>query len=338
MKKLLFSIACMLSSFLSMAQLSLPDIFTDNMVFQREAPILIWGNADPGKTIKVKFSSEEKEVVTKPDATWQVEFQPQPANTSPKKLIITSGKNRLEIANILIGDVWLLSGQSNMEWPLKNEMHFSEEQNQLAGDKLRFFNPTYAGKGIFSAKFKKETLENLNPKDFYRGDWEVSGSKATGELSAIGYYFAKELISSEEIPIGLINLAIGGAPIEAFISKEFLREQPRFSEKVEGNWLENNQLPVWIRERGEQNVGNLKGNLKARGLTMDINPDLPMKPELNLLKNFPLPEYFGIREKATRRSWNGLRNMRLCKNSSLKTIGRSGINRNFHFTGYSCRL
>ena len=272
-------------SFSANAQLSLADIFTDNMVLQRNEPIHIWGIAKPGERISIKFSSEEKETVANRDATWEVILPAKKANTNPQKLKVSSETDQAELNNILIGDVWLLTGQSNMEWPLKNEKHFSEEQKHLAKDKLRFFNPTYVGKGIYSENFKKEDLKYLNSQDFYRGNWEVSGSEKTGELSAIGYYFAKELIVSEEIPIGLINLAIGGAPIEAFIAEEDLEKQ--FSKKLNGNWLKNNQLPVWVRERGEQNVGYLK-DIPKSGPNHGYKPGFAYKTGVEPIKKFAI--------------------------------------------------
>ncbi|SHG21242.1 sialate O-acetylesterase [Salegentibacter echinorum] len=275
----------LLFCFSAQAQLSLADIFTDNMVLQRKEPIHVWGTAKPGEKIIVKFSSEEKETISRPDASWEIVLSAKNANVNPQKLKISSETEQLEINNILIGDVWLLTGQSNMEWPLKNEKHYSEEQKQLAGDKLRFFNPTYVGKGVYSESFKKEDLKNLNAQDFYRGNWEVSGSKNTGELSAIGYYFAKELIASEEIPIGLINLAIGGAPIEAFIAEEDL--QSNFSKKIGGNWLKNNELPVWIRERGDQNVGHLK-DIPEAGPNHGYKPGFAYKAGIKPIKKFPI--------------------------------------------------
>ncbi|HEY9364139.1 MAG TPA: sialate O-acetylesterase, partial [Chitinophagaceae bacterium] len=93
--------------------------------------------------------------------------------------------------------------------------------------------------------------------DFYENaDWQNCDSNAVKAMSAVGYYFAKNIVASENIPIGLINLSIGGAPIETFISHEALQSSKQFAEKVKGNWLENTSLPEWIRERGKQNIGS----------------------------------------------------------------------------------
>ncbi|MCM4157019.1 sialate O-acetylesterase [Gramella sp. AN32] len=276
MKITLFPLLLLLS-FSGLAQISLPNRFTDNMVLQREAPIKIWGKSAPGTLVKVEFSSEKREVRAKTDSTWQVEFPSQPANTVAQELSIISEEEKIVLNNILIGDVWLLSGQSNMEWPLKSEMHFDEEKKELAGDKLRFYNANFTGKGIYAEKYSEENLKKLTPKQFYSGKWEESGVPQIHELSAVGYYFGKKILREEKIPVGLINMAIGGAPIETFISVQTLREHPAFDEKVIGNWLENDALPIWIRERGKQNVEGVAIHTDSLGANHAYKPGFAYK-------------------------------------------------------------
>ena len=144
-----------------------------------------------------------------------------------------------------------------MEWPLKNESHYNEKLKAVHQPLLRFYNTTYAGKNSYNQKFTDSLLKLLNPKDFYQGKWEVSNPKSAPKMSGVGYYFGKKILQEEEIPIGLIHMAIGGAPIEAFIRPQTLRRHPLFKSKMKGNWLYNEALPVWIRERGIQNLGDL---------------------------------------------------------------------------------
>ena len=244
-------------SFPSYTQLRLPPFFTDHMVLQRDHLIPIQGKGTPKSSIVVRFGSEQYRTQVLQDSTWRVILKKQQANTLGQALTIKNKNEQITLNDVLVGDLWLCIGQSNMEWPLKNESHYNEELNAVRQPLLRFYNTTYAGKNSYNQKFTDSLLKLLNPKDFYQGKWEVSNPKSAPEMSAVGYYFGKKILQEEEIPIGLIHMAIGGAPIEAFIRPQTLRRHPLFKSKMKGNWLYNEALPVWIRERGIQNLGDL---------------------------------------------------------------------------------
>ena len=239
-------------------QISLADIFTDSMVLQRDHPIHFWGKGIPDKTIHVQFSGEKRETLVRRDSSWQIQFKKQHANPVPRSVEITDGTDKITLSNILIGDIWLCIGQSNMEWPMENEQHFEDELQNADQPMLRFYNASYAGQNIYNEVFTDSVLKLLNKRDFFKGNWAVSDSISIRTMSAVGYYFGKEISKKEKVPIGLINMAIGGAPIETFIGRKSLKDDFRLSGKVKGNWLANDELPIWIRERGKQNVGSLE--------------------------------------------------------------------------------
>ena len=228
------------------------------MVLQRGQPIQFWGKGIPDETLEVQFSKETKKTKVHQDSTWSVVFKRRKANSEPQSIQIKSNYQKIVLKNVLIGDIWLCIGQSNMEWPMEKEMLFAAEAKSADRPMLRFYNPTYAGKNIYNEHFTDSVLQLLNKNDFYRGKWQVSDSNSVKQMSAVGYYFGKEILEEEQAPIGLINMAIGGAPIETFIRREAMEGNSQFSEKVRGNWLTNDELPIWIRERGQQNVGNIK--------------------------------------------------------------------------------
>lgn len=255
------------------AQLSMPSIFTDGMVLQRSKPIHFWGKGMPGNTVEIVFANKVKKTIVKNDSTWSLIFKKQKANSVPQSIQITSGEDNITLSNILIGDLWLCIGQSNMEWPMAKEKHFKEEIKLAKQSLLRFYNATYAGKGFYNQTFPDSILQMLQEKDFYKGYWAVSDSNSIKQMSAVGYYFGKEIVKNENIPVGLINLSIGGCPIETFISLDVLKQNSQFAPKTSGNWLNNNALPVWIRERGTQNVGNI-----AVRYADELGPNHPFKP------------------------------------------------------------
>lgn len=268
-----FTFFLFLGSHLIFSQLSLPNIFTDDMVFQRDEPIHFWGNGIPDTSLEVLFAGETKKTQIRKDSTWSILFKKRKANAEPQSVQVTNGGETIKLSNILIGDVWLCIGQSNMAFPMQNEMHFKEEQKKADRPLLRFYNATYAGKGIYNEMFTDSVLRLLNKKDFYKGKWAVSDSASIRQMSAVGYYFGKRLLEHEQIPIGLVHMALGGAPIETFIGLDAMENNLRFSQKVKGNWLVNEALPLWIRQRGQQNLGDASVIYRD-----DLGPNHAYKP------------------------------------------------------------
>jgi sialate O-acetylesterase len=240
------------------SQLQLAKIFSDNMLLQRDRPVYVWGRGIPGKNVGVGFAGEVAIISVKSDSTWSLELSPQKANPNPQSLSVESAGEKVILSNILIGDIWVCIGQSNMEWPMMKEMHFKEEIKNSNLPMLRFYNPTYAGKNIFGTNFTDSEAQRMTPEKFYEGHWQPCDSNSFKTMSAVAYYFGKEVAAKTNVPIGLINLSIGGAPLETFIDKEALKNSNLFSTKAKGDWLTNDALAVWVKERGIQNVGNLE--------------------------------------------------------------------------------
>ncbi len=246
-----------LTSSSAQVSLQIDSAFSTNMVLQRNKPITVWGKGNPGTSVSVSFHGDKITGKIKTDSTWLLVLKSQPANGSPATLLVTAGIDSVTVQNILVGDVWLCIGQSNMEWPLINEQFFSEEKSERAPPNLRIYNPVYAGKNIYAKPYTDSVLASLNTTRFYQGCWEECDSNSRKNMSAVSYYFGKEIITRTGVPVGLINLSIGGAPLETFIDIRALQQNKQFATKVTGNWLKNNSIPVWVRDRGEQNVGAL---------------------------------------------------------------------------------
>lgn len=229
--------------------------FDDNMVLQRDKPIKIWGKACPNEEVKIQLGADIFRTNTKLDSTWLVILPPQKTFGKSLKLIISTIDTTITYSNILIGDVWLCIGQSNMEWPMFKEMHFESEIKNSHQSLLKFYNPVYSGKNTYNTPFNDSLIQQLNPNSFFKGSWQSCDSITLSQMSAVAFYFGKKIVEKTGIPIGLIHLAIGGAPLETFISFESMNNHKKFFKKTKGNWLENNNLPVWIRDRAKQNIG-----------------------------------------------------------------------------------
>ncbi|HUS01845.1 MAG TPA: sialate O-acetylesterase [Chitinophagaceae bacterium] len=285
-----FTILVFLLPVFSSAQLGLAKIFSDNMVLQRNEPIHIWGKALPDKEIEVTFAHQIKTSIAAKDSTWNVYLKKQKENTHPQSMVIKSGNDRIELKNILIGDIWICSGQSNMEWPMEREMHLKQEIPHTDQPLIRLNNPPPAGRYVYGVAYTDSLNRRLNTNEFYQwNNWQVCDSNTIKDMSSVAYYFAKAIVSKENIPVGLINLSIGGAPIETFISKEALQKNKQFATKVSGNWLQNKSLPEWIRERGNENVGkNKNGYEDDLGLNHAYKPGFAFESGIKPLLSLPV--------------------------------------------------
>ena len=197
------------------------ELFTDNAVLQRGVRLPVWGTTDENDLVKVSFAGQE--VSAQPnEGKWRVEFTPVEPNDKSTTLIITQGDTKLEIKNILIGDVWLCGGQSNMAITLSA----LKDQRAIAGatsDKLRLFV-------VFHRQGEKQPMFDL-PVNFNtkaHSAWAVSSPESAKDFSAVGYFFGRALQESLDVPIGMLNSNIGGTFAERWLSKEAIESQPRF--------------------------------------------------------------------------------------------------------------
>jgi sialate O-acetylesterase len=182
-------------------------IFGDNMVLQRGKKNTIWGWSEPGDKVRIEIAGEHASGVAGPDRRWQVKIQP-PAVGGPYTIKIT-GHETVELHNVLVGDVWLCGGQSNMQVPLRSARNGDEEVKSANYPEIRFFSVA-----PHSAYHHTDVLE---------GYWKVVSPETADRVSAIAYYFARKVQQEIHVPIGLVVDALGGTPAEAWTSATALR-------------------------------------------------------------------------------------------------------------------
>ncbi|MDO9579120.1 MAG: sialate O-acetylesterase [Bacteroidales bacterium] len=200
------------------SQVSVANIFSDNMVLQRNCDISVWGWAKANEKIEVRFNKQIKKAKTNSDGKWVVTLNPEVAG-GPFELTII-GKNSLKLRNILVGEVWLCSGQSNMEWSVGQSDNAEVEiKNASAYSNIRHI------------KIPKE-ISSLPKDNFNNASWEVCSSETVDDFTGIGYFFAKELVDSLKIPVGLINASWGGSNIETWISREGFESSEEFKSLI----------------------------------------------------------------------------------------------------------
>lgn len=241
---------------------TLASIFSDNMVLQRNKPISFWGSANPDSKISINFNNLSLSTTARYDGTWQIAFPPQKANGDPHTITIGNENDTITLNNVLIGDVWLCSGQSNMVFPLKNASTAAEDIPDSKNKYLRFFDRK--GKfGFPPSTYDVKHLSELNKLHYFNGNtsWQESTPTTSSIFSAVGYYFGKILQDSLQIPVGLICNAVGGSPTEAWVDRFTLEHHPRLVDMLY-NWSKNDYIDSWVRERAGQNLENAENRLQ----------------------------------------------------------------------------
>jgi len=186
-------------------------LFTDHAVLQRETPVPVWGWARPGQKVEVRFAGQVVQATAAADGTWRVDLAPLSVSREGRELVITSGGESKTLKNIVVGDVWLCGGQSNMEWGLggcDDQPTIDAANHPL----IRHFSANLN----FSSHPQKET----------RGNWQPLTRNLAPFVTAVGYHFARRVHQETEIPIGILQSCVGGTNIELWLAEKTLLETP----------------------------------------------------------------------------------------------------------------
>ncbi|MCU4157845.1 hypothetical protein J1N10_17860 [Carboxylicivirga sp. A043] len=235
--------------------LKVASVFSDHMVLQRDALIPIWGTANRGERITVQFNDISIEVETGFDGKWEVEL-PSMQWGGPYALTIKTETKQITIKDVMLGDVWLCSGQSNMAFKVKQSNRGSEALNQVLPDNIRLMNYHPLAE-TNNTSWDSITLQRVNELEYLSGKWELANNQSVADFSAIGWYFGTQLEQELNVPIGLIQLAVGGSPTEAWIDRKTLEHHPQLVNMLY-DWQNNDHTMQWCRERGGVNIQGAK--------------------------------------------------------------------------------
>lgn len=198
------------------ADVRLPGLFSHNMVLQQELPVPVWGWADPGEEVTVQFRDQRVTTVAQ-NGRWSVKLAPMKASLSGDVFVVR-GKNLIILRNVLVGEVWVCSGQSNMEWPLSRCF-------EPAGDIAGSANPHIR-------LFTVPKLKALEPVDDVKAEWKQCGPDTVKDFSGVAYYFGRALQRTRNVPVGLIHTSWGGSPAEVWMSKTALTVDPDYRREI----------------------------------------------------------------------------------------------------------
>lgn len=201
---------------LSATELKLASLFTDHSVLQRDATVPVWGWAEPNDEVTVEFAGQKQMAKADAGGKWMVKFNPMPMSAEPRDLVVHSklGNQRLKISDVLVGDVWLCSGQSNMVIPVRAALNGDAEAAKADHPQIRLFQV---------ARVARET-----PQPVCDGNWRACSPVTVKGFCAVGYYFGRELHAALHVPIGLIQSSWGSTAAEAWTSEAALASSPEF--------------------------------------------------------------------------------------------------------------
>jgi sialate O-acetylesterase len=204
--------------------LCLHNIFQSNMVLQRDKPIRLWGWADPGETISVTFAEKTVTTTTAENRSWKVEFPALPVSCEPRTLVVQGKSSKIELTNILLGDIWLLGGQSNMEFPLSRTEEGPLEIISANFDQIRHLTVPQQNTIGTSLSFPRWYKWGDFLGEHYRqGYWDVCSPDTIAGMSSIGYTFCRRLHMATRVPIGIVNVSLGGSTLVTWTPIDVLK-------------------------------------------------------------------------------------------------------------------
>jgi len=261
----------------------LHNIFSKDMVLQRDKPIKVWGWGKPGSKVSVKLGDEISETTTaaagpvevfgheddyKGLGKWEVTFAPREASTEPVTLAATSGGEAITLDNVLVGDVWVMSGQSNMAFPL-DKTNGSELAKMANNPNLRLFSITGNEQATMQDDIRPEAIDTVS------GGWDVSSPETASKFSAIGYVFGFYLQNALDIPVGIIKNARGGASIESMVPVYKFDQDPLA--KAHADYIRQRMAEFDMEAEIDAVWARQKGRAKGRG---EPEPKRPVPSEI----------------------------------------------------------
>lgn len=239
----------LLLSFSVYANVRLPKIFGDNMVLQRNQAIPIWGWADVNENVTIQFNKQTKNIKAGKDGKWMIKLNAESAG-GPFSLLVKA-KNVITINNVLVGEVWICSGQSNMEWPVRNSNSAQQEVQQANYPQIRHF-------------MVPKAVSSTPKEDINGGEWKLCSPETVGDFTAVGYFFARHLYNELKVPVGLINTSWGGTHVETWTSREAFEKSDEFREMIAAMPSINlDSLAGQRKEAARKKLETLQGPLKS---------------------------------------------------------------------------
>jgi sialate O-acetylesterase len=248
-KKTIFFSVLIFSTFAALAQVRLPKLISNGMVLQRDIPVKIWGWASKNEPINIQFDGKDYNIKADNDGNWEM-FLPAKKAGGSYEMSFTA-KNKIILKNIVFGDVFLCSGQSNMELPMARLIDiYPDVIAKSENSNIRQF------------LVPDEYDFNQERADFSSGSWQAANPKSVLDFSGVAYFFALEINKKQNIPVGIINAALGGSPAQAWISEKGIKKFPNYYEEAQK--FKSNALITEIESSDQVLSNNWYKNLNSK--------------------------------------------------------------------------
>lgn len=321
-------------------ELRLPKVIGDNMVLQQGKPVMLWGEAAPEAKVEVLFQRQKLRTVADAQGRWMVRLAALTATNKPQQLVVRSGQESLTVDNILIGEVWLASGQSNMEYSMANHPKYAKPRRGDRDYQQRAFesadNPLIRVMHV-QKNLKADTLPSLG--------WRTLSQESLKPVSAAAYFFAEMLADSLKVPVGIISSAWGGTSIEAWTPVEAYTQSEQFAEEVDrGRYLGPEEIAkrynkmiaplipfamrgiIWYQ--GEQNLvmGDLDIYTEKQRLLIESWRTKWADPELSFYYVQLAPHIYSQRRNdVIPKTWETLALFRAAQEATMYEVPRTGM-------------
>jgi sialate O-acetylesterase len=264
----------LLSPSLLLAELSVPHFFSDHMILQRERAAAIWGKADAGAEVSVAFKGKSASAKAGADGKWRAEIETGAADASGAVLTISAGKDKIEVQDVLVGEVWFASGQSNMFYTMNRSPEYAGLIAESKHPALRMFNAP-----LVTAEANQEDIE---------GSWKAATPETVPDYSAVAFFFARKLHLELGIPVGVIKSAWGGKPVETFTSREALNTLPgtkalvdaMLKDEADYDQAKADAAYATKLEQWKATMAAAKGKSAEERKRLPKKPDAPKRPLL----------------------------------------------------------
>lgn len=282
----LFLVVVLISCSTKPSNLKVATIFDNKMVLQQNKELPVWGTAKSGTKITVQLNKDSRKTITDASGNWMVVL-PKQSLGKPTTLTVKAKDTNIVFNDVLIGEVWLASGQSNMHLDMARTLNGKENAAKANNTQIRIFNmkPTYpTGKGgIHSLEELKKINDN---KYFNTNGWETANPKSIQNFSAVAYYFAEKMQKELNVPIGIIHNAVPGSPTESWISYNDLKQDKDLAKLVTTNWKDNEKNGVGkiLLDIAKKQVSNSKDSLQKHPWI----PTYCYKNGIEPIKNFAI--------------------------------------------------
>lgn len=229
--------------------------FGDFMVLPHGRSNPLWGRGEPGSEIKLEFAGQSKAARCGVDGQWQLTLDAENPSAEGRDMILSASDGLVVLKDVLVGEVWLCSGQSNMDFPLAKAIGGKAAAAEAVKfPAIRLLNLT--GAPTDAQLYDSVTLARLNSKDHFTGKWAIASESSVAGISAIAWWTGHAIHISKGIPIGVVENAVGGSGAEAWLPLDVLKSREEYKPLLGDGWLESPKVSAWARGRAKLNLGD----------------------------------------------------------------------------------